>query len=140
MKRLVKIQRAYIQIVMLAMVLLAPSFFIAAPAFAATPSVRLVAAATACPTLGGESTATTSGNGEKCFVDSYVNPFVKLLAGLVGIFVVISIIIGGIQYSSSADDPSKVSAAKDRIRNAIIALIAYLFLLVFLKWLVPGGV
>ncbi len=69
----------------------------------------------------------------------YVNPFVNFLAALVGVAVVASIIIGGIQYSSSGGDPSKASAAKNRIRNAIIALVAFILLWAMLNFLIPGG-
>lgn len=70
----------------------------------------------------------------------YVNPLVNFLAALVGVAVVASIIIGGIQYSSSAGDPAKASAAKARIRNAIIALAAFMLLWTLLNFLIPGGV
>lgn len=77
---------------------------------------------------------------DKCdLVTKYINPFIQLLSALVGVAVVVSIIIGGIQYSSSAGDPQKASAAKARIRNAIIALIAFIFLYALLDFLMPGG-
>lgn len=106
----------------------------------ATPMPTSVVAADECPTLSHlHKDNAATGNGEKCFMKTYVNPFIKFFAGVVGVFVVISIIVGGIQYASSADDPSKVNAAKDRIRNAILALLAFLFLFAFLQWIVPGG-
>jgi hypothetical protein len=76
----------------------------------------------------------------KCdLVTKYVNPFINFLAALVGVAVVISIVIGGIQYGSSAGDPQKVNMAKNRIRNALVALLAFLFLYALLNFLVPGG-
>jgi hypothetical protein len=69
----------------------------------------------------------------------YINPAINLLAAAVGIIVAISIIIGGLQYGSSAGDPQKASAAKNRIRNAIIALVTFLFLYAILNFLIPGG-
>jgi hypothetical protein len=76
----------------------------------------------------------------KCdLMSKYVYPLINFLIALIGIGVVISIIIGGIQYGSSAGDPQKVTAAKSRIRNAIIALIAFVFLYAMLNFLVPGG-
>jgi hypothetical protein len=72
-------------------------------------------------------------------ISKYVNPFVNFLAALVGIGVVTSIIIGGIQYSSSAGDPGKASAAKNRIRDAIVALVAFVLLYGMLNFLIPGG-
>lgn len=69
----------------------------------------------------------------------FVKPFIEFMTALVGVAVVFSIIVGGIQYSSSADDPAKVGAAKNRIRNAIIALLVYFFLYALLSFLLPGG-
>jgi uncharacterized membrane protein YjgN (DUF898 family) len=76
----------------------------------------------------------------KCdLITKYVNPFIYFLSAFVGVAVVISIIIGGIQYGSSGGDSSKVTAAKNRIRNSILALITYLFLFALLNFLIPGG-
>jgi hypothetical protein len=78
--------------------------------------------------------------GNDCgLITKYVNPFITFLAALVGIVVTISIIAGGIQYATSAGDSSKVSQAKERIRNAVIALLAFFFIYFFLEWLIPGG-
>lgn len=71
--------------------------------------------------------------------DKYINPFVAFLSGIAGLIIVISIVAGGVQYSAAGGDPSKVAAAKKRITNAIIALVALIFLFAFLQWLVPGG-
>jgi len=71
--------------------------------------------------------------------NQYVNPFINFLAALVGVAVVISIVYGGIQYGSSAGDPQKITAAKTRIRNALIALVTFMFLFSLLKFLLPGG-
>jgi hypothetical protein len=77
---------------------------------------------------------------DRCdLVNKYINPLIQLLSALVGVAVVASIIIGGIQYSSSAGDPQKASAAKARIRNAIVALVAFIFLYALLDFLMPGG-
>ena len=88
------------------------------------------------PASSGESECTAKSCN---LIDKYINPLVNLLAVFVGVAVTMSIVIGGIQYASSAGDPSKVSAAKNRIRNAITALLAFMFLYAFLQFLVPGG-
>jgi hypothetical protein len=80
-----------------------------------------------------------AGDGSK-LITEYLSPFINFLAGIVGLVVTISIVVGGIQYASSADDPSKVNKAKQRIYNAIIALLAFLFLYLFLQWIIPGGI
>jgi hypothetical protein len=70
----------------------------------------------------------------------YVNPLISLLSVSFGLIAVISIIIGGIQYTSSAGDPQKVTKAKHRISLTIIAIVAYFFLYAFLQFLIPGGI
>lgn len=69
-----------------------------------------------------------------------INIFINFLAGLVGIVVVGAIILGGIQYTMAGDNPQAVSAAKKRITDGLIALVAFAFTYAFLQWLVPGGV
>jgi len=73
-------------------------------------------------------------------VGKYATPLINVLAALVGVAATASIIMGGIQYAASADDPQKVNAAKRRIMNSLFALLAFLFFYAFLQWLVPGGV
>ncbi len=106
--------------------------------------VPAVAGAAPAPVEGGGGTSipTCGSPGDKCdnFIDKYINPFIVLLSGLVGVAAVISIIVAGIQYSSSADDPATVSKAKQRIFNTIIGLVAYIFLFAFLNYLIPGGI
>ncbi len=77
--------------------------------------------------------------GTECFFGKYLNPIIALLSAAVGIVVVISLIVAGIQYSSAQGDPSKVQAAKQRITNSLIALVAFFFLFAGLNWLIPGG-
>ena len=79
-------------------------------------------------------------NASQCdFVAKYINPAINLFSLSFGLIAVISIILGGIQYSASEGDPQKASAAKNRISNTIIAIFAYLFLYAFLQFLIPGG-
>ena len=85
-------------------------------------------------------TAEKSNNGITCIVKRYVNPFVKFMSAMAGVAVVISVVVGAIQYSSAGGDPGKVAAARGRITKAIIALLAFIFLYAFINWLLPGGV
>lgn len=85
-------------------------------------------------------TSSNCTSGGACnLMDVYINPFIKFLSAIVGLAVVIGIIWGAIEYSSSAGDPQKVAQAKDKIRNALIALVAFIFLFAFLNWLMPGA-
>lgn len=114
-------------------------------AFAPSPAYAI---APGPPDNAGQSTQDSPGtevcgsDSERCnqFVEDYINPFLYLLSALVGVIAVIAIIISGIQYTSSADDPATVSKAKSRILNVIIGLVAYIFLFAFLEYLVPGGI
>ena len=64
---------------------------------------------------------------------------INFLAIGVGVVVTISIIIGGIQYSAAGSNPQAMAAAKKRITNALLALVAYMFLYGFVEYLIPGG-
>ena len=77
---------------------------------------------------------------ENCGIIAYIRLFTDALLTIVGIVVVMTIVIGGIQYSAARDNPQAVAAAKKRISQALIALVIYLFMFAFLQWLVPGGV
>lgn len=85
-----------------------------------------------CPVSGASSSGCD-------IIATYANPIINFLSVMVGIVIVISIVIGGIQYASSRDNPQAVGAAKRRITNAILALLAFAFLYTFLEWVVPGG-
>lgn len=80
-------------------------------------------------------------NANDCpFLRDYVVPAINALAASVGIVVVIMVAWGGFQYTTSRDNPQQSAAAKEHIRNALIALVVYIFMIAFLNWLVPGGV
>lgn len=80
------------------------------------------------------------GDPNHCGILDYLTTAIDVLVGLAGVAIVGSIVYGGIQYSMAGSDPQKVAVSKDRIRNAIIALILLLFGFAILNYLVPGGV
>jgi len=87
------------------------------------------------------STACTNGTANKCNVLSkIINPLIATLSVLVGIAVVIGIIWGAIQISTSAGDPQKNASGRRHITNAVIALVAYILFFAFMRWIIPGGV
>lgn len=79
-------------------------------------------------------------NTENCGILYYAQKIIDVMTALVGVVVVIMIIVGGIQYSASRNDPGAVAAAKQKIVNAVIALLVYIFMWAFLQWIIPGGV
>jgi hypothetical protein len=90
-----------------------------------------------------DSAATPNANcsKEECdLVANYINPTINLLTLVFGLVAVISIIMGGIQFSTSGGDPQKSAAARGRIEKTIFAIFIYAFLYAFLEFLVPGGI
>lgn len=84
---------------------------------------------------GGGSVSTGSPR-----LDSWLNRTINTLSIVVGLVVVGSIIFRGIQYASARDNASQVSAAKNGILMAILALILFMFGFTLLQWLIPGGI
>lgn len=81
----------------------------------------------------------TPVSSENCGIVAYLVIFINILSGLAGIVITISLVYAGIQYSMAGSDPQKVSAAKARIRNTIIALVFLLFGYSILNFLIPGN-
>lgn len=77
-----------------------------------------------------------SGN---CAVVGVIKTITNTLAAFAGIIIVAMIIWGGIQYSTAGPDAAKVQAAKQKIANALIALMLLIFGFSLIQWLVPGG-
>lgn len=76
------------------------------------------------------------GNGVNP-IYGYLRGIIVFLGGAIGLAVVITIIVSGIQYSSSAGNPANITKAKERLTNAVIGLVLYLFLAAILRYLVP---
>lgn len=91
---------------------------------------------------GGSSGSTVSfeSDPDAKKIQGYLQDGINLLTGLAGLAITASVIMGGIQYSTSGGNPQAASAAKKRISNAFLALLALVFLYTFLQWIVPGGV
>ncbi len=70
----------------------------------------------------------------------YLRYVLQLLSSAVAAVVLLMIIIAGVQYITSGANPSQVKAAKDRLTNALIALVLFLCMFAILNYLVPGGV
>lgn len=63
----------------------------------------------------------------------------NVLSGLAATVIVAMIIVGGIQYSMAGAEAAKVQAAKQKITNALLALLLLVFGFSIIQWLVPGG-
>ena len=82
-----------------------------------------------------------SCSADNCdLISKYLGPAINVFSAAFAVIAVISLILGGINYTTSEGDPQKVARAKVRIRNTIFAVVAYIFLYAFLQFLVPGGI
>lgn len=102
-----------------------------------------------CGSEGGTTgcTADPAATAGSCSADAkcaaiyrYLDDFINLLSAAVGIAAVGMMIYGGIEFSSSGGDPQGVANAKKHITNALIALVAFIFLWAFLNFIIPGGI
>jgi hypothetical protein len=80
------------------------------------------------------------------FSGTSLNPILDIAFALfrffsagVGLVVIGSIIVAGIQYTSSRGDPQATGAAIKRISNSLIALLIYIFMFAIANFIVPGG-
>jgi Type IV secretion system pilin len=102
-------------------------------------------AASACTTLDLSAPFTPGGGSISCtdhggLIMNYLILLIQYISGLVALYVVLMIVIGGVQYISSAGNPGAISAAKNRITNAIIALVLFLMMFTIMNFIVPGGI
>lgn len=105
-------------------------------AFISLPSVAL-AATKACDNTDNSTKLQNCVTQSPLVKD--IQMVINFLSAGVGIVVIGMIILGGIQYSIAGDNAQAVSAAKQRIINALTALLVYIFAFAFINWLIPGG-
>jgi hypothetical protein len=123
----------------------------------------LVSAASTCPPgyTGTSCTCPTGTNGNYCCGDSTNggpvvtsidlgckgkgNPIldmsfaiIRLLSDGVGIVVVASVVVAGIQYTAARNDPQNIANATNRIRATLIALLIFIFAYSILNYIIPG--
>jgi len=64
---------------------------------------------------------------------------IRFLSLGVGIIIVGSLVVAGIQYSASRGDPQKTALAITRIQATLIALVLFVFGFAILNYLIPSG-
>lgn len=80
------------------------------------------------------------GGFENNVIVNYARGFIWFLSRGVGIVITLMIVIGGVQYITARDNPQAVQAAKQKIFNAIIALVLFILMYAILLYLVPYGI
>lgn len=101
---------------------------------------ELVCTSSTPPTTPCQDPAISCTSGNCDLITEYLAPAINVFSASFAVIAVISLILGGINYTTSEGDPQKVARAKVRIRNTIFAVVAYMFLYAFLQFLVPGGI
>ena len=79
-----------------------------------------------------------ASNPQTCEGFRFFNDALNLLASVVVSICVLLVIIAGIQYSIAREKPELALAAQMRIYKAMLALVLFVFMWAFLKWLIPG--
>ncbi len=72
-------------------------------------------------------------------VTDLVFAIIRLLSDGVGIVVVASMIVAGIQYTVSQDDPQAKKNAMGRIQSSLLALVIFIFAYAILNYVIPQG-
>ena len=97
-------------------------------------------------TCGGVTTSIDYGcssqtsSGDKNPIVLLLYAVVRFLTAGAGIVIVGSLVVGGIQYTTSQGDPQAQAKARGRVISALGALLLFIFTFALLQWLVPGGV
>ena len=86
---------------------------------------------------GASTTSTDSANNPVISVLKFV---MQVLMGAVGIAAVGALIYAGIMYSSAGGESSQVQKAKTTIKDTVIGIVAFSFMIIILNFVIPGGV
>lgn len=65
---------------------------------------------------------------------------IRFLSDGVGLVIIASVIIAGIQYTFSRGNPQSVALATKRIQSSLLALAIFIFAYALLNFVVPNGV
>ena len=81
----------------------------------------------------------TDNNRNVGAIEDFAYAVIRFLSVGVGLVLAASIVYAGIHYSMSSGNAEKTAEAKNRITNAIMALILYVLIFALIQYLVPGG-
>ena len=65
--------------------------------------------------------------------------FIRFITDGIGLVIIASLIISGIQYTTSRGDPQAIVKATARIRSIVTALILFIFAYALLNYVIPNG-
>lgn len=96
----------------------------------------------ALPWLSGGSKCisnTESKDGSGSAIIVYLKAVITALSAVVVAVIMFVITYGGFEYISSIGDPKRVASGKNKVTNALIALVLFMMMFAILNFLVPGG-
>ena len=108
-----------------------------------TPASALDCGGVDTSVIGGEAcegASTTSTDSANNPVISVLKFVMQVLMGAVGIAAVGALIYAGIMYSSAGGESSQVQKAKTTIKDTVIGIVAFSFMIIILNFVIPGGV
>lgn len=73
-------------------------------------------------------------------IDGLLALVVRVLSYGLGAAAVIGVVVAGIMYLTARDNESQVAAAKQRLFNTVIGLVAWVVMFSVVNWLIPGTV
>ena len=73
-------------------------------------------------------------------INELIRITISVLTVLIGIAATGGIAYGALLYASAHDDQGRVTSAITIIRNVVIGLVLYGFMIAIINWLIPGGV
>jgi len=94
----------------------------------------------ALPIVSGGSTCVSNDPSQGGAIIVYLREVLQLMSSAVGIVIVLMLVIAGVQYITSTGNSGLVGAAKKRIINALTALLLFMFMVLILQFIVPGGI
>lgn len=80
-----------------------------------------------------------TGTGVQAIGD-VLRQIITILSILIGIAAVGGIAYAAVQYASATDNSTQTKNAIDLIRNIVIGILVYGFMVAIINWLIPGGV
>ena len=86
--------------------------------------------------IGGGSVEVSGAQG----IYTILKLVVTILTYGLGVAATIGVVIAGVMYLTAKDSPDKVAAAKKRLIEVVLGLVAWAMMAAVLNWLIPGGV
>ena len=80
-----------------------------------------------------------AGSGEDALADILKQIIIILSIGI-GVAAVGGIVYGAMLYTTARDSSSQTEKGMEVIRNVVIGILLYIFMIALINWLVPGGV